>query len=70
VKTALVGGERRTEQFKEDVNEAYLREARHFADCVKGNRTPLVPLSDGVEVLKIAIAAKKSSALGKPVVLK
>jgi predicted dehydrogenase len=44
-----------------DRNDMYLREIRHFLDCVKGVSEPVISGEDGRRVLQIALAAKLSS---------
>jgi predicted dehydrogenase len=41
-------------------NYLFLEEMRHFLECVNGCRNTMVPLEDGIEVLKIASEALKS----------
>jgi predicted dehydrogenase len=41
-------------------NDLFLEEMRHFLECVNGCRNTMVPLEDGIEVLKIASEALKS----------
>ena len=49
-------------------NKMYLDEVKHFIDYVRGIiREPLISLREGVDVLKIALAAKESSLTGKAV---
>lgn len=48
-----------------DGNEMYLSELRHFFDCIRRKKKPLVGIEDGRRVLKIALAAKRSSEKGK-----
>jgi predicted dehydrogenase len=47
----------------------YIEEIRHFLDCVKKRQTPLVTGEDGLRALEIALAAKRSSADGREVLL-
>lgn len=44
-----------------DRNQMYLAELRHFIDCVRVNRKPLVSGEDGRRVLEIALAVKQSA---------
>lgn len=46
---------------KLDRNEMYLSEIRHFLDCVKTRKEPVISIGDGKMVLKIALAVLKSS---------
>ncbi len=50
-------------------NVMYIEELKHFLDCVKNNKQPLVDLRQGRDVLKMALATKKSLARGKKVYL-
>jgi predicted dehydrogenase len=54
----------------QNCNQMYLDEMKNFLDCVKlDSPTTRTPLSDGIEVLRIALAAKESSEQGKRVEL-
>jgi predicted dehydrogenase len=44
-----------------DRNDMYLRELRHFLDCVKGVSEPIISGEEGRRVLQIALAARQSS---------
>jgi predicted dehydrogenase len=49
-----------------DRNKMYLDEMKHFVKYIQGKITePVVSLSDGIKVLQIALAAKKSAVSGK-----
>jgi predicted dehydrogenase len=48
-----------------DRNQLFLDELRHFAECVETRRKPLVDLRDGVQSLKMALAARESIVTGK-----
>lgn len=50
-----------------DRNYMYFEELRHFITCVETKSQTLIDLRQGVEVLKIVEAAKKSMALGQVV---
>lgn len=41
-------------------NTMFVDEMRHFIDCIERNETPLIPLSDGVEVVRIVNDMKTS----------
>lgn len=41
-----------------DPNQMYIDELKHFIDCVKNHKKPLITLEDGEEVLKMALEAK------------
>tara|TARA_Y100000310_G_scaffold339809_1_gene433648 strand:+ start:633 stop:1652 length:1020 start_codon:yes stop_codon:yes gene_type:complete len=50
------------EEFKLVVSpNAYVKEIKHFIDCIKNKTEPLITLHDGIEVLKICLAGFKSS---------
>lgn len=52
------------------VNESpYLREIRHFVECVAHNREPEITGRDALEAIRIALAALESMKTGKPVTL-
>lgn len=51
-------------------NQLFLDEMTHFLDCVKTRRRPIVDLVDGLQSLKMALAAKESMKTGLPVQLK
>lgn len=42
-------------------NTMYISEMRHFLSCITGGGQPLCTLSDGVEALRIVLAAKQSA---------
>lgn len=50
-------------------NDMFLNQARHFLDCVTKGATPRVALSDCVESLRLALAAKESLVRGVEVAL-
>jgi predicted dehydrogenase len=50
-------------------NDMFLEQARHFLDCIKGACTPKVSLHDGLQSLRLALAARRSLALGREVAL-
>jgi predicted dehydrogenase len=50
-----------------DRNEMFLAEARHFMACIAGAEAPLIPLEQGVSVLRLALAVKESARTGGPV---
>lgn len=57
---ALRGGE---------YTQAYVREWRHFADCVLRGAPAAATLDDGRAAVRIALAAAESITLGRPVLL-
>ena len=48
-------------------NQLFVDEAAHFLDCISGDGPPSVPLSDGIEVLRVALAVKESLRTGHTV---
>jgi predicted dehydrogenase len=48
-------------------NRMFLDEAQHFLDCVRGRARPAVPLADGIAVLRLALAVKRSMRTGRTV---
>lgn len=55
--------------FEEAFNQGYPQELRHFIDCVRTGKTPVVTGEDGRAVLEIIHAAYLSAKLGKKVEL-
>lgn len=47
------------------VLDPYVEEMRQFLDCVKTGSKPLVDAHEGIQVLRIALAAKQSAAEGR-----
>jgi predicted dehydrogenase len=52
-----------------DRNRLFLAETREFLECVETRRKPRVDLRDGVQSLRMALAAKESMATGRVVEL-
>lgn len=50
-------------------NQLFLDELSHFMECVRLRQRPLVDLQDGLQSLRMALAAKKSIARQQPVEL-
>jgi predicted dehydrogenase len=48
-------------------NQLFLDQLKHFLDCVKSRKKPIVDLHDGIQSLRMALAAKKSLLTGQPV---
>ena len=55
--------------FEELFNQGYPHELRHFIECVRENKTPLVTGEDGRAVLEMIYAAYASAGLGKKIEL-
>jgi predicted dehydrogenase len=53
--------------FEESFNQGYPQELRHFIECVREDKTPLVTGEDGRVVLEIIYAAYESAGLGRKV---
>ncbi|WP_409345005.1 Gfo/Idh/MocA family protein [Paenibacillus sp. MBLB4367] len=47
----------------------YLLELRHFIDCIRDNREPVVTAEDAYKALEIALAAVESARTGKAVLI-
>lgn len=50
-------------------NQMFLDEMHHFLACVRGEQSPLVPVRDGAQSLRMALAARKSMETGRMVEL-
>jgi len=50
-------------------NESYVKELQHFLECLDQNKKPLISIEDGIQVLKIIEALKKSSIEKKAIYL-
>lgn len=48
-------------------NNLFMDELRHFIRVIQGGEDALIPLEDGIQVLKIALAALESSRLERPI---
>jgi predicted dehydrogenase len=55
--------------FEEVFNQGYPHELKHFVDCVRNNKEPLVTGEDGRVVLEIIYAAYASAGQGKKIML-
>ena len=55
--------------FEEVFNQGYPHELKHFIDCVRNNKQPLVTGEDGRAVLEILYAAYASAGTGKKIML-
>jgi predicted dehydrogenase len=49
--------------------DGYARQLDHFVDCVRGGETPSVSVADGIESLRLGLAALESAERGEPVVV-
>jgi predicted dehydrogenase len=52
-----------------DRNQLFIDEANHFLACVEQRTQPVVNLDDGLQSLRMALAAKESMASGRLVTL-
>ena len=52
-----------------DRNRMFIDEAAQFLDCVEGRSVPAVPLTEGIAVLRVALAVKESLRTGLAVEL-
>jgi predicted dehydrogenase len=50
-------------------NQMYLDELRHFVDCLDGTATPMQDLFEAAQSLRLALAARESSATGRVIYL-
>jgi len=50
-------------------NQLFLDELKHFLNCVKSRKTPIVDLHDGLQSLRTALAVKRSISIGQAVEL-
>jgi myo-inositol 2-dehydrogenase/D-chiro-inositol 1-dehydrogenase len=64
--TGMVG-DRPHAFFLDRYAEAYVAELRAFLDAVRDRRTPPVTGADGLQALRIALAARRSLAEGRPI---
>ena len=45
-------------------------QARHFIDCIRNNKKPLIRLEDGITLMKMIDAIYKSSKINRSVAIK
>jgi predicted dehydrogenase len=55
--------------FEEVFNQGYPHELKHFVDCVRNNKQPVVTGEDGRAVLELIYAAYASAGQGKKIML-
>jgi predicted dehydrogenase len=48
-------------------NQLFLDQVKHYMECVQSRTRPIVDVRDGLQSLRMAIAAKRSIATGQPV---
>lgn len=49
--------------------DGYVRELRHFVDCVRSGATPDVDVDEAIEAMRVSTAAELSAERGEPVAL-
>lgn len=59
--------EKTTINVEEPPNEMYLRESKHFLNCISTRKPPLVGAEDGLRTLEIALTAKESAEKQKTI---
>ena len=47
--------------------DGYVRELRHFVDCVRDGEGPSVPMPEGLETIRLSLSAVESAGAGGPV---
>lgn len=47
--------------------DGYVRELRHFVDCVRDGRDPAVPVSEALETIRLSVAAVESAKSGEAI---
>ena len=55
--------------FPQERNELFRRQLLHFFECVKGISQPVVPIDQGIQVMKMIDAARESNDSGRRVAL-
>jgi len=60
-------GDEELETYPNDQNYIYRKQLEHFFDCIENNKKPLVSINDGIAVMHIIDAIKKSSNIGEEV---
>jgi predicted dehydrogenase len=53
------------ESINTELNQMFVDEMKHFVACVEGKEEPELNLAEGLKVLQIALAVKRSAAEGK-----
>jgi len=51
-------------------NQLFIAQMRHFVDIVRGEAEPICTLEDGVQALRLALAAYKSQQMGQVIKLR
>ena len=58
-------GEATIQQFNVERDALFQAQLEHFMQCVEGGTRPIITLEDGLEVLKLVEAVRRSNATGK-----
>jgi predicted dehydrogenase len=48
-------------------NDMFLSEMKHFLKCIEGKDTPVCPVEDGAQTLRVCLAALESARIGSRV---
>jgi predicted dehydrogenase len=62
-------GPEKVESFNHDKDEIYRQQLKHFFKCIENDQTPIVSLYDGIAVLQIVEATRRSNEIGRAVAL-
>jgi len=62
-------GPEKVESFNHHKDEIYRQQLKHFFKCIEHDQTPMVSLYDGIAVLQIVEATRRSNEIGKTVAL-
>ena len=58
------GGTKENETYQNDGDYIYREQLKHFFDCITKNNEPVVTIDDGIKVMQIIEAARKSNETG------
>ena len=58
------GGTKENETYQNDGDYIYREQLKHFFDCIGKNKEPVVSIDDGIKVMQIIEAARKSNETG------
>ena len=58
IESSGMNSDRRRKVFELERDDMYLRQLEHFLDCVEKGHPPTVPLSEGMETLRLIEAAR------------
>tara|TARA_Y100001970_G_scaffold2704_1_gene3163 strand:+ start:15631 stop:16620 length:990 start_codon:yes stop_codon:yes gene_type:complete len=65
-----INGDKELETYQNDLNYIYRKQLEHFFDCIENNKKPSVSINDGIAIIHIIDAIKKSSNIGEKVAFK